>query len=157
MVDFHYRAPERIPSGFFDTFRVAWSQQLPAGYEKTEFTIVDLTETVSARRQVDELGIAFDPTWQHQPRDAVFEASRVAAMGDVHGNYNHLILLLENGGVVDADLNWSWGAGHLVFNGDVFDKGPGVTESLWLIYKLEQQAEAAGGMVHYLLGNHACG
>ncbi|MBK6929654.1 MAG: metallophosphoesterase [Saprospirales bacterium] len=29
-----------------------------------------------------------------------------------------------------------------------------VTEVLWLIYKLEPEAEAAGGKVHFILGNH---
>ena len=34
------------------------------------------------------------------------------------------------------------------------DRGPKVTESLWLIVKLEQQAKEQGGKVHFLLGNH---
>ena len=38
--------------------------------------------------------------------------------------------------------------------GDVFDRGPRQTELLWLIYKLEQEAQSAGGGVHLLLGNH---
>ena len=29
-----------------------------------------------------------------------------------------------------------------------------VTEVLWLIYSLEEKAKAAGGYVHYILGNH---
>jgi hypothetical protein len=46
-----------------------------------------------------------------------------------------------------------WG-GHLVLVGDFVDRGTMVTEVLWLIYSLESQAEAAGGKVHYILGNH---
>ena len=42
----------------------------------------------------------------------------------------------------------------MVIVGDIFDRGPLVNETLWLLYKLEQQAEAAGGKVHVLLGNH---
>jgi hypothetical protein len=42
----------------------------------------------------------------------------------------------------------------LIITGDIFDRGDTVTEALWLVYKLEQQAEKAGGKVHYLLGNH---
>jgi len=45
-------------------------------------------------------------------------------------------------------------AGHLVLNGDFVDRGTDVTQVLWLIYKLDQQAEAKGGKVHYILGNH---
>ena len=58
------------------------------------------------------------------------------------------------GKVIDTDLTWSFGDGHLVIVGDVFDRGPNVTECLWLIYRLEQEASAAGGAVHFLLGNH---
>ena len=29
-----------------------------------------------------------------------------------------------------------------------------VTQTLWLIYHLENQAEKAGGKVHFILGNH---
>jgi hypothetical protein len=38
--------------------------------------------------------------------------------------------------------------------GDVFDRGARVTECLWLLYRLEQEAQAAGGRVHLVLGNH---
>jgi 3',5'-cyclic AMP phosphodiesterase CpdA len=51
-------------------------------------------------------------------------------------------------------LNWKWGSGHLVLLGDVVDRGEQVTECLWLIYKLEQQARKQDGYVHFLLGNH---
>ncbi len=29
-----------------------------------------------------------------------------------------------------------------------------MTECLWLIYSLEEKAKAAGGYVHFILGNH---
>jgi hypothetical protein len=38
--------------------------------------------------------------------------------------------------------------------GDIFDRGDQVTECLWLIYRLEHEAKAAGGRVHFILGNH---
>ncbi|HSU27941.1 MAG TPA: metallophosphoesterase, partial [Chitinophagaceae bacterium] len=37
---------------------------------------------------------------------------------------------------------------------DFFDRGDQVTEVLWLIYSLEEKAKAAGGYVHFILGNH---
>jgi hypothetical protein len=153
VMNVHSLPLEENPSGFLDILRAAASQQLPAAYETSEFTI-DLRDSTAARRQIEAIGIAFDPYRTMEIPGAVFHAERIAAMGDVHGNYKHLLALLRNGDIVDSDLNWSWGTGHLVFVGDVFDKGPGVTETLWLIYKLEQQAQAAGGMVHLLLGNH---
>ena len=62
--------------------------------------------------------------------------------------------ILQANGVIDKDLNWKFGKGHLVFLGDAFDRGDRVTELLWHLFTLEKQAEKAGGMVHVLLGNH---
>jgi len=85
---------------------------------------------------------------------AAATARVVAAVSDVHGHFNHLAALLQRSGVVNARLDWSFGANHLVVAGDIVDKGPQITRSLWLVKKLERQAAEAGGRVHYLLGNH---
>jgi hypothetical protein len=79
---------------------------------------------------------------------------KIFVVGDIHGQYDSLARVLQVSNVIDKDLNWSWGTGHLVFTGDIFDRGDQVTECLWLIYKLERQALKAGGCVHYILGNH---
>jgi hypothetical protein len=86
--------------------------------------------------------------------DVFDDGNRIFAVSDVHGEYEALVDLLRAGGIVGADLSWRWGEGHLVILGDVFDRGSGVTECLWLIHRLEREARAAGGRVHYLLGNH---
>lgn len=86
--------------------------------------------------------------WEYRNVKEIFVVS------DIHGHFESLVKLLKSGGLIDDQLNWSWGKGHLVVCGDVFDRGSQVTECLWLIYKLEDQAERAGGMVHYILGNH---
>ena len=75
-------------------------------------------------------------------------------VGDVHGRYNQLINLLQQANIVDTDLNWIAGKSHLVFLGDLFDRGYDVTKVLWFIYSLEQKAEAVGGKIHLVLGNH---
>lgn len=75
-------------------------------------------------------------------------------IADTHGEYGILVELLRSQGVVDERLDWSFGAGHVAFLGDVFDRGAHQTEILWLIYRLEAEAKAAGGGVHLLLGNH---
>lgn len=80
--------------------------------------------------------------------------SKVAALSDIHGQYELAITLLKNNKVIDKKLNWKFGKGHLVIAGDIFDRGPKVHETLLLIYKLEQQAKKKGGQVHFLLGNH---
>lgn len=80
--------------------------------------------------------------------------SRLLAMSDIDGNFKRLYGLLHGTGVIDRQMNWIFGNGHLVLNGDFFDRGLNVTECLWLVYKLEQEALAAGGKVHFIMGNH---
>lgn len=86
--------------------------------------------------------------------DTYKNVEKIAAISDIHGQVDIFKALLRNNGVIDNSLNWSWGKGHLVITGDIFDRGDTVTEALWLVFKLEQQAKAAGGKLHYLLGNH---
>lgn len=86
--------------------------------------------------------------------DTFDEVPRIFAVSDIHGEYDALVRLLVNTGIVGEDLSWVWGEGHLVILGDVFDRGGRVTECLWLIHRLEREARAVGGRVHYLLGNH---
>jgi hypothetical protein len=76
-------------------------------------------------------------------------------VGDVHGEYAHLRDLLVNAELVDRDgMRWAGGTKHVVFVGDLFDRGPDVTPVLWLLYRLEHEARAAGGGSHVVLGNH---
>jgi len=79
---------------------------------------------------------------------------RIVALSDIHGQYGLLVKLLRAHHVIDNDDRWSLGDATLVVAGDVFDRGPQVTEAFWLLYSLQQQAAAAGGAVHFVLGNH---
>jgi hypothetical protein len=78
----------------------------------------------------------------------------IAAISDIHGEYNGYIKIMKSLGIIDGMLNWKFGKGHLVVLGDTFDRGNMVTEILWHLFGLEKQAIKAGGMVHVLLGNH---
>lgn len=82
------------------------------------------------------------------------KANKIFMISDIEGNFNTFANLLQQHGVLDGNLNWNFGDGHLVVIGDVFDRGNHQTELLWLIYKLEQEAKAEGGNVHLVLGNH---
>jgi hypothetical protein len=82
------------------------------------------------------------------------EVENIAAISDIHGQFDLTVQLLKNHGIIDAQYNWIFGKGHLVFNGDIMDRGEKVTELLWLTYRLEKQAEKAGGKVHFIIGNH---
>jgi hypothetical protein len=80
--------------------------------------------------------------------------SKIIAIGDVHGHYNTLVTFLHSTGIIDENQSWAWGDGHLVMLGDIFDRGNMVTETLWLLYRLDCEARQQGGRVHLLLGNH---
>ena len=88
------------------------------------------------------------------PKSTFRKVDSLYVVGDVHGRYDQLSNLLQKARIVDSELNWSAGEAHLVFVGDLFDRGDDVTKVLWFIHKLERQAEASGGKVHVLLGNH---
>lgn len=82
------------------------------------------------------------------------KASKMYVISDIEGNFAAFRKLLQAGKVIDENFNWIYGDGHLVLIGDFVDRGDQVTEVLWLIYALEEKARAAGGYVHYVLGNH---
>jgi len=87
--------------------------------------------------------------------DLIFQGDfKVAAASDFHGQYDLMVKLLTNNHVINDKKQWAFGNGHFVITGDVFDRGDKVTEILWFLYELEQQAEQAGGKLHLLLGNH---
>lgn len=82
------------------------------------------------------------------------EPDTLLAISDIEGEFEGFRELLIGNGVISDRYEWKFGCGHLVLVGDFFDRGPNVTECLWLIYHLEQEAEKAGGKVHFILGNH---
>jgi len=79
---------------------------------------------------------------------------KMLVISDIEGNFGAFRKLLQGNGVIDENFNWTYGKDHLVLAGDFVDRGTMVTEVLWLIYSLEEKAKAAGGYVHYILGNH---
>jgi hypothetical protein len=81
---------------------------------------------------------------------------RVVAIADLHGDYERFVFILTQPeiGVLDEELHWIAGKTHLVQLGDVMDRGPDAKEIFDLLIRLEKEAEAVGGMVHVLIGNH---
>ena len=89
------------------------------------------------------------------PQKSIYKnVENIAALSDIHGQYDLAIEILKNNGIINSNLDWNFGKGHLVIVGDVFDRGPKINEMLWLLYKLEIQAKEKGGRLHFLLGNH---
>lgn len=89
-----------------------------------------------------------------QDGSAAPTGDRIVAVSDIHGQYGLLVRLLRAHGLIDARDRWRAGRDTLVVTGDVFDRGARVTETFWLLYRLQQQAQRAGGAVHFVLGNH---
>ena len=79
---------------------------------------------------------------------------KMLVISDIEGNFEAFRKLLQGNQVIDENFNWTFGKDHLVLAGDFVDRGVMVTEVLWFIYSLEEKAKAAGGYVHYILGNH---
>ncbi|SEK88051.1 Calcineurin-like phosphoesterase [Aquimarina amphilecti] len=80
--------------------------------------------------------------------------NKIAFISDIHGDYTYMDCTLKSLKVIDSDGNWSFNKNHLVIAGDMVDRGNEVSSVLWKIVSLSEQAREAGGMVHYLIGNH---
>jgi hypothetical protein len=65
-----------------------------------------------------------------------------------------MVTLLKGTKLVDDELVWTGGNQHLVFCGDLTDRGENDRGVLDLARRLQAEAEAAGGKVHVVLGNH---
>ncbi|MCF7793581.1 MAG: metallophosphoesterase [Candidatus Cloacimonetes bacterium] len=104
---------------------------------------------------IPELNFDQKINFEHKtPKDNFQNIQKFFVVSDIHGQFNRFVAILKNNSIIDNENNWIWENGHLIILGDIFDRGTQVTESLWLIYKLENQAEKAGGKVHVSLGNH---
>ena len=88
------------------------------------------------------------------PKTTYNDGNPIVAISDIEGGYKSFRDFLINSNVIDSNLNWTFGKGHLVLVGDFVDRGWSVTQVLWFIYKLEQDAEEQGGIVHFIIGNH---
>jgi hypothetical protein len=75
-------------------------------------------------------------------------------VGDVHGHLAELARALHHAGLVDTEGDWSGGRTELWFLGDFVDRGPDGIGVIDFVRHLADQAEAAGGQVRALLGNH---
>lgn len=78
----------------------------------------------------------------------------VFVLGDIHGQFDKLVSLLRQAGLVSADLHWSGGKAVLWFMGDFFDRGPDGIGAVELAIRLQHEAGLVGGRVNSLLGNH---
>ena len=94
--------------------------------------------------------------FQTYERDA-FEfkgVDSVYVLGDTHGNFEEVVQILQNSKLIDENHQWIGESAHLVFLGDILDRGMDALRLTWFIYELEQSAAQHGGQIHLILGNH---
>lgn len=86
---------------------------------------------------------------------AVMDApARLVAIGDVHGDLTALRDALRLAGAIDENDAWSGGELWVVQTGDLLDRGDDEPHILAMIDRLATEAEAAGGRLIALNGNH---
>lgn len=105
------------------------------------------TEDRSAPRRADEPIAPLPPSILPAPE-------RLVAFGDIHGDLGALERALRLGGAIDADGRWSGGALWVVQTGDLLDRGDDEEAILDRLEALAGEADAAGGRVIVLNGNH---
>ncbi len=81
-------------------------------------------------------------------------AKRLIVVGDIHGQYEPFVAVLQHAGLIDQNLNWIGSHDRLIQMGDILDRGPQAKETFDLLDKIQPQAAAAGGEVIRLVGNH---
>jgi len=79
---------------------------------------------------------------------------RIVAIGDIHGELDGVVGILQKAGVVDATQKWAGGNTTLVVTGDFIDRGAKSRAVMDLLMALEKQAPKSGGRTFILLGNH---
>ncbi|MCF0176987.1 MAG: metallophosphatase [Bacteroidales bacterium] len=130
--------------------------QVSPGGNLKDTTFACITEDFSFEVISNDGSIAFDvqlhpierPQWQYAQPDSIF------VLSDPHGRLDLFADLLLRNGIVDQELHWKFGTNHLMIIGDIFDRGKDVTQLLWLAYRLEAEASAAGGNFSFVYGNH---
>ncbi|MEE9363168.1 MAG: metallophosphoesterase [Cellulophaga sp.] len=124
-------------------------------YEREKKYHVDSLISVRSHYPLDSSSFDFSIKSNNKtPKSTYRDNGDILAISDVEGSYKAFRDFLIHSKVIDEDLNWTFGNGHLVLVGDFVDRGAFVTQVLWFIYKLEQEAEKEGGFVHFIIGNH---
>ena len=83
----------------------------------------------------------------------------IVAIGDIHGDVNRLMQILEKNGFIEKDAQgeYQWIAAEgtvLVFTGDYVDRGPDSKAVIDRIIEIKAKAKAQGSSVVTLRGNH---
>jgi hypothetical protein len=92
--------------------------------------------------------------WTKPKKTSVEPSQSLVAIGDVHGDFDDFVAILQHIGLIDKQDHWTGGKTTLVQVGDILDRGPKPRQVMDLLMALESEAGRAGGRVVSLLGNH---
>ncbi|MBF0206302.1 MAG: metallophosphoesterase [Oligoflexia bacterium] len=140
----------------------------------TSFTFAKINKQMLAALQENASAINADfrRNWQVHPALVNIDSftGTLYVVGDVHGDFEHLLALLVHSGIVAVvssdngrsswgswDIKWMGGNAILVQSGDMINKGSESIKCLRFMAELELKARAAGGKVLVLAGNHEVG
>lgn len=82
------------------------------------------------------------------------KSGQTVAVGDIHGGFTQLLIILKTAGLIDNEGNWSGKNKTLVQVGDLVDRGPNSWETFEYMLALQNQARDLGGDVRLCIGNH---
>ena len=93
--------------------------------------------------------------WHKEDHYDLQEGQRLVMIGDVHGDVDQFDKCLSMAGLMDFESK-KWIANNTIFvqTGDILDRGNQELQCLKRICQLSQQAQAVGGTVLCLFGNH---
>ena len=92
--------------------------------------------------------------WTKPKKTSADPSESLVAIGDVHGDFDDFVAILQHIGLIDKQNHWTGGKTTFVQTGDLLDRGPKPREVMDLMMALEKEATKAGGRVVGLLGNH---
>jgi len=78
--------------------------------------------------------------------------ARIVVFDGSNGRLDRLLQLLQQVDLTDEEGHWIAGEDHFVFMGSLFGYGDDNIACMELLKDLSEEAEAAGGMVHFVLG-----
>lgn len=102
----------------------------------------------------DPLGAARDAAAGVAEMLAARSDRRIVILGDLHGMDRRFVSLLREAQLIDGDGAWIGGRDELWCLGDLVDRGTGGSKVIHLLRRLAVEADAAGGRVGSVLGNH---
>src|SRR3989442_13695252 len=79
---------------------------------------------------------------------------RVVAVGDIHGDLDAFVGILQKARLIDPSRRWSGGNTIFVQTGDMLDRGPQSRAVMDLLMSLQRDAARQSGRGIVLMGNH---